>query len=346
MRCTCGIANPCKLASSGSGTFYIATTSSGLLPANITTTTDTALTMASSAPLLPSDQPPPAPPPLPNRSFIYPLSGIAYLFKHRPLHPPVISRILPLTAVSILTLFLMFTLLYIPHLIVLKYFKSPFPAFNAMLMILSESATLVAFLAESLLTEFQLVDIFDIILLHPGPGTPFPVQRKLRWMVESARVVNPDGTVGKHKLDPYLKFKESFRTGVYCLLALPLNFIPVVGWPLFVLVQAYVLGPLSHYRWFQLMGWGDKRRRAFVKEHWWRYWAFGIAHVGLQMVPVASIFFLFSTGTGAGVWALEAEKRLWVLEGCPEDWGVDGKGCGRREELASGPWWKLWGRKK
>jgi len=31
----------------------------------------------------------------------------------------------------------------------------------------------------------------------------------------------------------------------------------------------------------------------------------------LQLIPVASIFFLFSTGTGAALWAVDYEKRNW-----------------------------------
>jgi hypothetical protein len=35
----------------------------------------------------------------------------------------------------------------------------------------------------------------------------------------------------------------------------------------------------------------------------------------LQLIPVASIFFLFSTGTGAALWAVDFEKRMWKEQG-------------------------------
>ena len=35
----------------------------------------------------------------------------------------------------------------------------------------------------------------------------------------------------------------------------------------------------------------------------------------LQLIPVASIFFLFSSATGAALWAVDFEKRLWEEQG-------------------------------
>lgn len=38
---------------------------------------------------------------------------------------------------------------------------------------------------------------------------------------------------------------------------------------------------------------------------------FGLPHVGLQVFPVLSILFLFTSATGAGLWAVEDQKRLF-----------------------------------
>ena len=60
-----------------------------------------------------------------------------------------------------------------------------------------------------------------------------------------------------------------------------------------------------------------------MRRNRWRYFLFGLVQMGLQMIPVASIFFLFTTGTGAALWATEYERRMWKEHG-GEDWEDDG----------------------
>lgn len=84
---------------------------------------------------------------------------------------------------------------------------------------------------------------------------------------------------------------------------------------LLVTLKGYHLGPLCHYRYFQLLGWDKATKRAFIRRNRFRYFLFGLVHVVLQLVPVLSIFFLFSSGTGAALWAVEYEKRMWMEHG-------------------------------
>jgi hypothetical protein len=230
-----------------------------------------------------------------------------------------------------MTIVMMFTFLYLPHVFVLSLFHEPFPRSAAATMILSESAVIVSLIAESFLTEHQVVDIFDITLLSRTKRIP-GLKKRVETMIKAARIMDIDDAgnrrLGRHIYNPYLKFKVGIRMGVYFILELPLCLIPVVGTGMFLAMQgefvimprpekdtdektAYHLGPLCHYRYFQLLGWDDKQKYQFIQRNRFRYWLFGLVHVSLQLIPVASIFFLFSTGTGAALWAVDYEKRMW-----------------------------------
>lgn len=90
---------------------------------------------------------------------------------------------------------------------------------------------------------------------------------------------------------------------------LPLNFIPIVGTVLFVLVQAKKFGPNAHARYFQLKGMDAKKREEFIEQRRGAYTSFGTVAVLLEMVPIAGILFAFTNVTGAALWAADMEGR-------------------------------------
>ncbi|TFK73815.1 hypothetical protein BDN72DRAFT_134542 [Pluteus cervinus] len=257
----------------------------------------------------------PLPPPLPNRSFIYPLYGIPYVLTHPSLHPILLTRIPPLLLVSITTITLLFIFLYIPHVATLALFGQPYPLHYASLMILSESAGIVSILAEAFLTEPQIIDVFDMTMLERTKKEGLRVGEdmigRVRVLERKAGGADGEWVLGKYRVYPYLKFRESFKCSVLFLVELPLNLIPGFGTPLFFLLQAYHLGPLHHYHYFQLLGWDDITRKEYIHQNRWKYIAFGLVHVLLQLIPVLNIFFLFSTGAGAALWASKAEERRY-----------------------------------
>ncbi|KAF8254101.1 hypothetical protein K440DRAFT_517260, partial [Wilcoxina mikolae CBS 423.85] len=227
---------------------------------------------------------------------------------------PLYSRIVPVGLLSLFVVAFMFTFLYLPHVVILSLFHEPFPRSAAATMILSESACIVSILAEAFLTEKQIVDVFDIVLLSRTKRVR-GLNKRVEAMIRAARILdvdeNGDRRLGTHIINPYVKFREAVRIGCYFVLELPLCLVPVVGTALFLCLQGYHLGPLCHYRYFQLLGWDKATKKAFVKRNRFRYFLFGLVHVMLQLIPVASIFFLFSTGTGAALWAVDYEKRNW-----------------------------------
>lgn len=100
----------------------------------------------------------------------------------------------------------------------------------------------------------------------------------------------------------------SFRQIVEFMLFLPLNFIPLVGTPAFLLLTGARGGPLHHYRYFKLKGYSRKEKRREVRERKWKYTWFGTMALTLQLIPVFSMFFLLTTACGSALWVVNLES--------------------------------------
>ena len=70
--------------------------------------------------------------------------------------------------------------------------------------------------------------------------------------------------LGKIVKKPFMKFtpKAIIRYFMY----LPLNFVPVVGTVIFLVLQGRRFGPLSHMRYFQLKKMNDHQKSEFVEQ--------------------------------------------------------------------------------
>lgn len=104
----------------------------------------------------------------------------------------------------------------------------------------------------------------------------------------------------------------SFRQIAEFILFLPLNFIPVVGTPAFLILTGARAGPLHHWRYFKLRGLTRKERSAEIKSRQLKYTWFGSVALVLQLVPLLSMFFLLTSAAGSALWVvkLEEQKRL------------------------------------
>jgi uncharacterized protein involved in cysteine biosynthesis len=113
----------------------------------------------------------------------------------------------------------------------------------------------------------------------------------------------------------------SFRQIAEFIIFLPLNLIPLVGTPAFLILTGARAGPLHHWRYFKLMGLTKKERNAYIRRRNWKYTWFGTVALLLQLVPVLSMFFLLTTAAGSALWVvkLEEQKRL---EGEAQEAGV------------------------
>lgn len=97
---------------------------------------------------------------------------------------------------------------------------------------------------------------------------------------------------------------------------LPLNLIPFVGTPAFIIITGTRLGKLSHYRWFQLRGLTKQEKKKEVQRYNWEYVWFGTVAMILELIPVFSFFFLLTSSTGAALWVarLEEERRARLAD--------------------------------
>ncbi|RYP69764.1 hypothetical protein DL771_005873 [Monosporascus sp. 5C6A] len=101
---------------------------------------------------------------------------------------------------------------------------------------------------------------------------------------------------------------------VELIVFLPLNLIPYVGTPAFIIITGARLGTFAHYRWFKLRGLTRKERKAEIRSRMWEYTWFGTVAMLLELVPILSFLFLLTSTTGAALWTakLEEQKRRQV----------------------------------
>lgn len=140
----------------------------------------------------------------------------------------------------------MFMFTYLPQLAVLVFTQGPIAAFTTVFLVLSESSTLTMVLSKVFLIEDSLIDTFDGTLVARGDSALVAKERT----VKSSSAGDAIGRLGKLVSKPFQKFTPSAL--IRYLMYLPLNFIPVVGTAMFVLLQGKKFGPHSHARYFQL----------------------------------------------------------------------------------------------
>jgi uncharacterized protein involved in cysteine biosynthesis len=90
---------------------------------------------------------------------------------------------------------------------------------------------------------------------------------------------------------------------------LPLNLIPWVGTPAFIIITGTRLGKLAHYRWYQLRGLTRHERKEEISTRTWDYVWFGTVAMLLELIPVLSMFFLLTTTAGSAIWVARMEKE-------------------------------------
>ena len=153
----------------------------------------------------------------------------------------------------------MFLVAYLPQAAVMAFTSGPVAAFSAALLTLSESSTIINLLSRTFLTEDALIDTFDGTLLS----------KQCTNLVSEGRQVKAGGDsiarLGKLLKKPFQKFTPNAI--IRYIIYLPLNFIPIVGTIIFILLQGKRSGPAAHTRYFQLKEWSKKQQDAFVEQN-------------------------------------------------------------------------------
>ncbi|DAA75090.1 TPA_exp: hypothetical protein A8136_2188 [Trichophyton benhamiae CBS 112371] len=276
-------------------------------------------------------------------TWIYPLQGIVYFIFHPFLWPLFRSRLLPITLLSLFIYTILFVFTYLPQVAFLAIFHGPGAWVNGAFLVLAEGAAIVAMLFEAFFVDEAQVDVFDSVLLHEAMKRPLedptsvsdPASNTqpsssfrshiISMMSESRsldlsnytnplthKVEDPEKWLGK-PLHTAIYAPFSFRQIIELILLLPLNLVPAIGTPLFLVLTGYRAGPFHHWRYFQLRDFNRKERKEYIHKRMLRYTLFGTIALVLQLVPGLSMFFLLSTAAGSALWARDMERRRWLV---------------------------------
>lgn len=243
-------------------------------------------------------------------SWLYPFKGIVYFLAHPALYPLLGARMVPIILISTFVLVTLFFWAYLPTVAVLAVFHGPLAWFQAAMLLLGVGAAITALLFEGFFVDETLVDLFDVVLVDAG----------LADLVERSRPVQPRDqattlvkSLGRPQVSAvYSPF--SLRQIVEFVLLLPLNFIPIVGTIIFLVLTGYRAGPLHHWRYFQLLGLAKQQRKMAERQRRFAYTCFGTAALVLQLVPVLSMLFLLTTACGSALWVVRIETDRRIAE--------------------------------
>jgi hypothetical protein len=172
----------------------------------------------------------------------------------------------------------MFVVAYLPQAAMLAFTQGPLAAVSAAFLTLSESSTLLTVLSKTFLVEDALTDTFDGTL----------VSKNTTDLVSSGRQIkaggDPMAKLGKLVKKPFAKFapKAIIRYVMY----LPLNFIPVVGTVIFIILQGRKTGPNAHNRYFQLKEWNNAQREKHIEQNKAAYTRYGPSGISAWYVLI------------------------------------------------------------
>ena len=240
-------------------------------------------------------------------SFVYPLKGIWYFASHRYLHPLAKTRIVPVILISVCVLTLLFMTAYLPLVAALAIFHIKGSAWvNATFLILEIGTLVVAVLFEGLFADHTQVDIFDAVMIAEGYEHLVRTKRPVSEDIDESDPARRLGARDKGAIYAPFSFRQIFEF----VFLLPLNLVPFVGVPLFLLATGYRAGPLLSWRYFVLKGFTKKERKEFIatKKHRWEYMWFGVVYMILQLIPVLSLLFLLTSAAGSALWAVRLER--------------------------------------
>ncbi|TVY14306.1 Outer spore wall protein LDS1 [Lachnellula arida] len=233
-------------------------------------------------------------------AYLYPIKGIFYFLSHRTLWKPLLSKLVPTMTLSVGVISFMFIFAYLPQAAALALVNGPLAAITTILLTLSESSTIITLLSKTFLIQDALVDTFDGVLVAKKQTGVLSEGRQLK----AGNFNDPIAKLGKLIKSPFEKFtpKALIRYVMY----LPLNFIPIVGTVIFVLLQGKARGNAVHTR---LKKWSNSQREEWLKENTAPYTAFGTVATLLELIPIASILFAFTNTVGAALWAADIESN-------------------------------------
>ncbi|KAI1863628.1 hypothetical protein JX265_008845 [Neoarthrinium moseri] len=259
----------------------------------------------------------------------YPLRGIYYFLRHPAYYPLFLSRLLPLSLISVLVYTILFTFAFLPQYAFLAIFHGWGAWVNAVVLVLGEGLVIIQGLFEGFFVDECRVDVFDATLIDKG----------LVDLITPHRIIFPDAPTSVKMLG------KPSTVAVYqpwslvqiaeLIFFLPLNLVPYVGVPAFILITGARLGTFAHYRWFELQGLTKKERKREISRRRWDYTWFGTVAMLLELVPILSFFFLLTSTTGSALWAAKIEHSTRQPSPAPAESGITPEHAG--EESPDSP---------
>ncbi|RTE72508.1 hypothetical protein BHE90_013076 [Fusarium euwallaceae] len=250
----------------------------------------------------------------------YPLRGIWFFMRNQEFWPLLVGRIFPLSIISFLVYLLLFTFTFLPQYAFLAIFHGWGAWINAVVLVLGEGLIIIQGLFEGFFVDECRVDVFDATLIKLSYKDLVAPQRIL--FVDAPTAVR---MLGK-PTSPAIYTPWSIIQILELIVFLPLNLVPFVGTPAFIIITGTRLGKLAHYRWFQIKGYSKVEQKKALRDRAWEYIWFGTVAMILELIPILSLFFLLTTTSGAAMWAARIED---------EDRRADGNDPVRREDTDS-----------
>lgn len=246
------------------------------------------------------------------KSAYYPLEGIWYFMRRPYFYPLFVGRLLPLSIISLLVYFILFTFVFLPQLAFLAIFHGWAGAWvNAIVLVLGEGLVVIQGIFEGFFVDECRVDVFDATLIDKGFTDLVAPQRILFYDAPNpVKMLGKPTTRAEYQPWSIVQIAE-------LVFFLPLNLIPVVGTPAFIMITGARLGKLSHHRWFTLKGLDRKARRKEIDLRSWEYLWFGTVAMIFELVPILNFFFLLTSTAGAALWVARIEERARVRVGRP-----------------------------
>lgn len=185
--------------------------------------------------------------------------GLYYFSSNRFLWPLFRTRLFPIILLSTFIYIILFLFAYLPQVAFLAIFQGVGAWINGAFLVLGEGAAIVSALFEAFFVDETLVDIFDSVLVNEGQ----------EQLVAGSRILYVEGD------DPVKRLGKPITSAVYApfslrqivefIVLLPLNFIPVAGTPMFLVLTGYRAGPFHHWRYFQLLDLSKQQRKESIR---------------------------------------------------------------------------------
>ncbi|KAJ3526090.1 hypothetical protein NM208_g11356 [Fusarium decemcellulare] len=174
---------------------------------------------------------------------------------------------------------------------------------NTVVLVLGEGLVIIQGLFEGFFVDECRVDVFDAALIKLSHKELIAPHRIL--FVDAPNAVR---MLGK-PTSPAIYTPWSIIQIVELIVFLPLNLVPIVGTPAFIIITGTRLGKLAHYRWFQLKGYSKVQQKKALRDRAWEYVWFGTVAMILELIPIFSLFFLLTTTAGAAIWVARIEDE-------------------------------------